>query len=167
MATLVEKLVQIDSEIARDEEEAEGQQDNDDDASSTSSESTVDSSDSDREDRNARGLFTMDEMSSPGHADKSMDDNSDTPSDDDDGSENSDDASVSDEEANTSPEGKLDGLMFLLLDYVKLHMTQRDNASAMFEVLWREFVRVLLPTYQSRCVQFILFYACRYTYLSP
>ncbi len=56
---------------------------------------------------------------------------------------------------------RLDSALSLLLDFTGLQM-QGADADAVFEQLWAAFERTILPTYQSRNIQFILFYACSF-----
>ena len=163
MAVTMEKMVQIDADIE------EGDPPTDDDASSTTSETEDDESDADTTGNTSDGpIFALEEYKgsdsfrSPR---QKMDDSDDESSSASNESEDTTEDEQSAEDAadeNITPQGKLDALMFLSLDFVKMHMlTGEESARTMFEVLWKEFVRVVLPTYHSKHVQYLLFYACR------
>ena len=160
MAVTMEKMVQIDADIE------EGDPPSDDESSS----------DSDSDDQEVAAVNSSDgpifalEVDKAGDSfrkpRKGMDDSDDESSEASDESEDTtDDESPADTsvDENMTPQGKLDALMFLSLDFVKLHMlTSGESAKTMFEVLWKEFVRVVMPTYHSKHVQYLLFYACRF-----
>ena len=65
-----------------------------------------------------------------------------------------------------SPRAKLDAMMKLAFEFVGTYMAgyaeARDTAGRMrlFEQIMVEFQRSVLPTYQCRHVQFLVFYAC-------
>jgi RNA polymerase I-specific transcription initiation factor RRN3 len=76
---------------------------------------------------------------------------------------NGSDSELGAEADEDSPKAKLDALMCLAMDYVGYHVNQSpEELEALFAVLMREFERIVLPTYQTKHVQFLLFYACSY-----
>jgi hypothetical protein len=183
MATLFEKLVQIDAEIHEEDEEEEDDAQHssarhaqgDDDVGSANSNSMLGDEmfqvEIDTQSAQPHQLGSM-------HVGSYLD--SDLPSgnelsesehsgSDDDSDDGGDAVREEGEEAqqDTQPRVIMDNLMLLMFEFVKLHMAERNETSVtLFEILWAEFARVVLPTFRSKYLQFLLFFSARLVILS-
>jgi RNA polymerase I-specific transcription initiation factor RRN3 len=61
------------------------------------------------------------------------------------------------------PKHVLDAMMILVFEFIKYRFTlEEEKMVSMFEDLWNQFTRVILPTYRSKHVQYLIFFATRF-----
>ena len=140
IGVLLDKMVQIDADIT-DETEEDGSDDDSD--SGDDADPTV-------------GIFTADDDVVV------MDATENEPQASESGS---DDTAENEEEVDEdAPESKLDAMMGLMFEFIRTRLADEEDpstASNLFDILWREFVRVVLPTHRSKHTQYLLFYLAR------
>lgn len=147
VALVIDHMVQLDVEI----------EDCDDDDPNQVSE---DEDDEDEESlEQSMFVVDLDEQSQAEGQDWSDENGSESEDSDDD---DSDDDLRQDDQLEDDPRTKLDNLMLLSFEFIKFHFLKNDDSTVkLFEILWSNFCKTLLPTFRCKHVQYLLFFMCR------